>query len=237
MPGPRLWLYALRSAIVQTPVPDTNGRKVDLAPWPKEIGQDGTVNFFDNQQPEFSRLKEETIKLDIVILSTGYKQDFPFLEPSRTKATGAYGTASQANVRGIWRREEPTIGFMGFLRPSLGVIPPLAEIQAQLWILNILAPAKIHYPLRAADEEHYQLKLSRNSRIGYGVDHESYVYQLALDMNSAIGLWDVLAIAYKKGVRGGWRLFVVWAFGAHFNTKFRLLGPWKCRGAADTLIS
>ncbi|KAK2667034.1 Flavin monooxygenase FMO [Fusarium oxysporum f. sp. vasinfectum] len=237
MPGPRLWLYALRSAIVQTPVPDTNGRKVDLAPWPKEIGRDGTVHFFDNQQPEFSRLKGETIKPDIVILSTGYKQDFPFLESSRTKPTRAYGTANQANIRGIWRHDEPTVGFIGFVRPSLGAIPPLAEMQAQLWILNILAPEKIPHPLRATDEEHYRLKLPPDSRIEYGVDHESYVYQLALDMNSAIGLWDVLAIAQKKDVRDGWRLLVVWAFGAHFNTKFRLLGPWQWSGAADMLIS
>ncbi|KAK2685858.1 hypothetical protein QWA68_015036 [Fusarium oxysporum] len=222
MPGKRLWLYALRSAIVQTPVPDTNGRKVDLAPWPKEIGRDGTVYFFDNQRPEFNRLKGEAIKPDIVILATGYKQDFPFLESSRTKPTRAYGTANQANFRGIWRRDEPTVGFIGF---------------AQLWILNILAPEKIPHPLRATDEEHYRLKLPPDSRIEYGVDHESYVYQLALDMNSAIGLWDVLAIAQKKHVRDGWRLLVVWAFGAHFNTKFRLLGPWQWSGAADMLIS
>jgi dimethylaniline monooxygenase (N-oxide forming) len=110
-------------------------------------------------------------------------------------------------------------------------------MQAQLWILNILAPEKIPHPLRATDEEHYRLKLPPDSRIEYGVDHESYVYQLALDMNSAIGLWDVLAIAQKKDVRDGWRLLVVWAFGAHLNTKFRLLGPWQWSGAADMLIS
>jgi dimethylaniline monooxygenase (N-oxide forming) len=210
---------------------------VDLAPWPKEIGPDGTVHFVDNQQPEFSRLRRERIKPDIIILCTGYKQDFPFLQPSRRKATRAYAMASQANVRGIWRRDEPTVGFIGFVRPSLGAIPPLAEMQAQLWILNILAPEKIPRSLRAADEEHYRLKLPPDSRIGYGVDHESYVYQLALDMNSAIGLWDVLAIAHKKCIRDRWRLLVVWAFGAHFNTKFRLLGPWKWSGAADMLVS
>ncbi|KAF4949721.1 hypothetical protein FSARC_13414 [Fusarium sarcochroum] len=237
VPGRRLWLYALRSAIVQTPIADTNGRHVDLAPWPKEITRDGTVHFIDNQQPEYSRLRCERIKPDIIILCTGYKQEFPFLQSSREKATRAYPMASQANVRGIWRCDEPTIGFIGFLRPSLGAIPPLAEMQAQLWILNILAPEKIPRSLRAADEEHYRLKLPPGSRMENGVDHESYVWRLASDMNSAIGLWGVLAIAHKKCIRDGWRLLVIWAYNAHFNTKFRLLGPWKWSGAADTLIS
>ena len=237
IPGRRLWLYALRSAIVQTPVPDTDGRHVDLAPWPKEIDQQGTVHFIDNQRPEFSRLEREKIKPDIIILCTGYKQDFSFLQSTRTNSVKAYPTPSHADVRGIWSNDEPTVGYIGFARPSLGAIPPLAEMQAQLWILNLLAPEKLSHPLRAIDEEHCRLKLPSDSRITYGVDHESYTYQLALDMNSAIGLWDILALAGKKDLRDGWRLLVVWALGAHFNAKFRLLGPWKWSGAADILVS
>jgi dimethylaniline monooxygenase (N-oxide forming) len=237
IPGRRLWLYALRSAVVQTPVPDTNGRHVDLAPWPKEIDREGAVHFIDNQRPEFSRLEREKIKPDTVILCTGYKQEFPFLEPPQTRPTRVYAMPSQADVRGIWKRDEPTVGYIGFVRPSLGAIPPLAEMQAQLWVLNLLAPQEMPHPLRAIDEEHYRLKLPSNSRIAYGVDHESYTYQLALDMDSAIGLWDLLAFARKRSVRDGWRLLIVWAFGAHFNTKFRLLGPWKWSGAADILVS
>uniref|UniRef100_A0A4E9EJC4 FAD/NAD(P)-binding domain-containing protein n=1 Tax=Gibberella zeae TaxID=5518 RepID=A0A4E9EJC4_GIBZA len=237
VPSRRLWLYALRSAIVQTPVPDTNGRHVDLAPWPKKIDGEGVVHFLDNQRPEFSRLGREKIKPDIVILCTGYKQEFPFLVSPQIRPTQVYAMPSQADVRGIWKRDEPTVGYIGFVRPSLGAIPPLAEMQAQLWVLNLLAPGKLSHPLRPIDEEHYRLKLPSDSRITYGVDHESYTYQLALDMNSAIGLCDVLAFARKRDVRDAWRLLVVWAFGAHFNTKFRLIGPWKWNGASDILVS
>lgn len=237
VPSRRLWLYALRSAIVQTPVPDTNGRHVDLAPWPKEIDGEGVVHFLDNQRPEFSRLGREKIKPDIVILCTGYKQEFPFLVSPQIRPTQVYAMPSQADVRGIWKRDEPTVGYIGFVRPSLGAIPPLAEMQAQLWVLNLLAPGELSHPLRPIDEEHYRLKLPSDSRITYGVDHESYTYQLALDMNSAIGLCDVLAFARKRDVRDAWRLLVVWAFGAHFNTKFRLMGPWKWNGASDILVS
>ncbi|KAM3555192.1 hypothetical protein MY1884_005726 [Beauveria asiatica] len=47
-PGRRLWLYALRFALVQTLVEDTHGRCVDLAPWPLQIQPSGLVDFADN---------------------------------------------------------------------------------------------------------------------------------------------------------------------------------------------
>ncbi|KAH6883538.1 hypothetical protein B0T10DRAFT_463464 [Thelonectria olida] len=110
---------------------------------------------------------------------------------------------------------------------------PLAEMQAQLWILNILAPEKIPRTLKAIDEDHYRLTSSPDSRIRYGVDHESYAYQLALDMDSAPGLWSILALVSGKSISKSLRLLIVWGFGAHFNTKFRLQGPWRWNGAVD----
>jgi dimethylaniline monooxygenase (N-oxide forming) len=61
-----------------------------------------------------------------------------------------------------------------------GAIPPLAELQAQLWILALLD--RLPHPL--VPETNYRLHVSPNSRIQYGVDHESYAYQLAVDMES-----------------------------------------------------
>lgn len=234
-PGWSLWLYALRSAFVQKPVPDTQGKQVDLAPWPERIEPSGIVRFKDTGRPESERMKQEIIKPDIVILCTGYNQSFPFFQTPRRRGHRAYPLPSEADVRGIWKRQEPTIGFIGFLRPSLGAIPPLAEMQTQLWILNLLAPHKIPRALVSEDEKHYRLHPLPDARIKYGVDHESYAYQLALDMNSAPGLTDIiglLSLTHKS-----WRLLVIWALGAHFNTKFRLQGPWKWHGAQDLLVS
>lgn len=98
-------------------------------------------------------------------------------------------------------------------------------MQAQLWILNLLACHKIPRNLNPQDELHYRLMCPPGSRINYSVDHESYVYQLALDMNSAPGLLDILS--FMKSDLRAWRLPIIWAFGAHFNTKFRLQGPWQ----------
>ncbi len=210
VPGRRLWLYALRSALVQTPVKDTHGRCVDLAPWPLQIQPSGFVDFVDNGRPEYERMKERRVRPDMVVLCTGYKQRFSFFDQ---QSDPPYATPETADVRRIWQRNDPSVGFIGFVRPSLGAIPPLSEMQAQLWVAHLLARHRIPRPLHPRDEW-----------------HESYAYQLALDMNSAPGLTDVV---------GFWslRLLIVWGLGANFNTKFRLRGPWQWDGASAVLTS
>ena len=227
-PGFQLWVYALRSALVQTPIADTKGRHVDLAPLPKRFDKQGVVEFVDNGRPEFERLRHQKIKPDMVVLCTGYKQDFRFL---KTKGNFlSYPIPDDADARRIWKRDDPSVGFIGFVRPSLGAIPPLSEMQAQLWITNLLAGHKIPRKLDPKDESHYKLVQVPGARITYGVDHESYAYQLALDLGSAPGFLDVLHFCSLK-------LVLICAFGANFNTKFRLQGPWKWDGAPDLLVS
>lgn len=125
--GYSLWLYAVRSALVQTPVPDTIGKQVDLALWPRQIDSKGFLHFVNNERPEFDRLKKEKVKPDVIILCTGYKQTFPFLDPTKGQAGQHYPVPSRADVRGIWKRDEPKVGFIGFIRPSFGAIPPLTR--------------------------------------------------------------------------------------------------------------
>lgn len=231
-----MWIYSLRSALIQTPVPETNGRQVDLAPWPTGFDSRGVVQFTNNGRPEYDRMKGEEVKPDIVIFCTGYKQSFPFLTSGGT-ISATYHSPSSADVRGIWKRDDPTVGFIGFIRPSFGAIPPLAEMQAQLWIVNLLSTRKIPRELRPEDEPHYRLHHPSGSRITYGVDHESYTYQLALDMDSAPGAWDVVRLMFSVSQPKRWRLPIIWALGAHFNSKFRLKGPWKRNDALQLLTS
>ncbi|KAH7307991.1 dimethylaniline monooxygenase [Stachybotrys elegans] len=236
-PGPQLWRYALRSALIQTPIPDVGSRQVDLAPWPAEINKHGIVRFIDNGRPEYQRLKDEVVRPDMIVYCTGYQQKFTFLESLDGQGFETRPITEITDVRSIWNRAEPTMGFIGFVRPSLGAIPPLAELQAQLWVLHLLAPHRIPQPLHPKDEPHYRLLSKPGARVTYGVDHESYAYQLALDMGSAPGLWDICNIAYHANTTKAWRLPLIWALGAHFNTKFRLMGPWHWDKAATLLSS
>lgn len=237
LPGPKLWLYALRSALVQTPIPDTHGRRVDLAPWPESIDANGTVRFVNNGREEYRRLSDQVVQPDMLVLCTGYQQIFPFFNNDPDTSPLRYPTPEHADVRHIWKRDDPSVGFIGFVRPSLGAIPPLAELQAQLWTTHLLAPHKIPRPLLPEHQGHYMLRAMPGARITYGVDHESYAYQLALDMGSAPGLCDILGHCSWRRIGPSCKLFLIWVFGAHLNTKFRLRGPWAWDGALVLLTS
>ncbi|KAA8642762.1 uncharacterized protein ATNIH1004_009514 [Aspergillus tanneri] len=197
-------IQRIRSSIVQAPIPDTSGRQIDLAPWPERIDNNGVIQFQDNGRPEYRRMKDEKIKPDIAIFCTGYTQEFPFLGGPKSRSSRSYPTPADANVRSIWKCDDPTIGFIGFVRPSLGAIPPISEMQAQLWVLNLAL--RIPRPLLPEDEPHYKLHPPESSRIHYGVDHESYIYQLALDMDSAPGALEIVQIGWTHASKDWWKL-------------------------------
>ncbi|KAE8395867.1 FAD/NAD(P)-binding domain-containing protein [Aspergillus alliaceus] len=221
----------IRSSLIQIPIPDTRGRQVDVAPWPEEIDEEGVVHFVNNERPEYYKMKNQIVRPDIVIYCTGYQPEFPFL--TNHDNGRPYSSAGDADVRNTWARDDPTVGFIGFLRPSLGAIPPLAEMQAQLWVLRIAAPHRIPRVLVLSDQSHYQIEPPPGSRpcCYYGVDHESYVYQLALDMDSALGFTEVLRLGHRN-----WRIPLVWALSSNINTKFRLRGPWRWKGAEKVMV-
>lgn len=230
-------IQRIRSSIIQCelePVPA--GRAIEMAPWPSHIDGDGRIHFRNNGRPEYDRLKDEVIVPDAVFYATGYTQTFPFLDAETSGRP--YPHANDANVREIWRADDPTVAFLGFIRPAFGAIPTLSEMQAQLWIMKLVAPDQIPRPLEPRDEGHYRLRPPPGARINYGVDHETYAYQLALDIGSAPSFTEIVAAGWR-GSRGGnglwWKLPVIWAAGAQFNAKFRLRGPYKWDGAVNVL--
>ncbi|KAL5313651.1 hypothetical protein ACEPPN_018072 [Leptodophora sp. 'Broadleaf-Isolate-01'] len=210
------WIDRVRSYIAQVPIVNTHGRMINLAPWPQDISEKGVVRFVDNGRPEAEVMKKTICKPDVLILATGYTQAFKFLDDS-------YPKPKDATMRSVWKASDSSVAFIGFVRPSFGAIPPLAELQSQVWIMNLIN--RLPTPLKF--EDHYRLHSSPTSRIQYGVDHESYAYQLALDMGSAPSFTDV---AMK-----GWKLTLCWALSANVNTKFRLVGPWKWSGAQEVM--
>jgi dimethylaniline monooxygenase (N-oxide forming) len=103
----------LRSYIAQVPLANTHDRVIDLAPWPKEIGEKGIVRFVENGRAEAEVMTKKVCKPDVLVLATGYTQSFPFLDST-------YPTPNQANMRTVWKEGDSTVGFIGFLRPSFG---------------------------------------------------------------------------------------------------------------------
>jgi len=139
---------------------------------------------------------------DIIIWATGYQLDFPFLPKSNLP-----------ELRNICTRDEPTKAFIGFVRPNVGAIPPMAEMQIMWWIKML--QDKISLPLNRAT---YRL-LSPNARTGsYGVDYGAYMHDLARDIGAVPSV--------EHWIFKNWRVAVAYALGQAYTTFFRLEGPY-----------
>lgn len=222
------WLNKKRTAFINVPIKETNGRKIDVLSWPKEIDGGGYMTVFDDDK------NIHHIKPDVIVMATGYHPSFPFLDNS-------YPGLTDTNIRLVYNDQDVTVGFIGFVRPSIGAIPPLAEMQAQFWVLRLLqqhpetksSVPNTRYPNAIRG---YEMDWQLKARAGYdmfvnkrGVDHESYAYQLALDIGSA----PTISHVWSKG----WAIFFTWAMGSNFNPKFRMVGPWAVPELADSIMS
>ncbi|KXX82665.1 hypothetical protein MMYC01_201098 [Madurella mycetomatis] len=176
------WGERPRRKVFDTFVEDA-GRYIDIGPFPSHFDRDGVAHFAGNGRPEYQRIKHRTIKPDI------------------------YPMPKDADICDVWRKEDPTVGFIGFVRPGFGAIPPLSEMQAMLWITNLLG--RLEKPLLPDDEWHYPIIAPPDARINYAVEHDSYVYQLAKDMDMAPSFIEVLRLGYKAANGAWWRLPVI----------------------------
>ncbi|KAF2493291.1 dimethylaniline monooxygenase [Lophium mytilinum] len=202
------------------PPEDANSDKwVDTCTFPVCIDETGTVIFEPRpDRKDWQRMKDKAVKPDCVVYCTGYKQDFAWLDPS-------YPTASSANIRNIVNASHPSIAYIGFVRPGVGAIPPIAEQQAMWWTALILNRMAL-----PTDPPHYHLLASKGSRIQYGVDHSAYMSTLAKDFGGAPGLLTLY-------LRHGWRVLLTYCFGASFVTFYRLVGPFESPEAPHIAVT
>jgi dimethylaniline monooxygenase (N-oxide forming) len=127
----------------------------------------------------------------------------------------SYPTSADASIRNIVNPSHPDVAFIGFVRPGVGAIPPIAEQQAMWWTALILGRMQI-----PTDPPHYHLLARKNSRIQYGVDHSAYMSTLAKDFGGAPGLYELWRAH-------GTKILLTYCFGASFVTFYRLLGPFR----------
>lgn len=172
----------------------------------------------DAKRPDYARIKSiGPIKPDIVIAGTGYNHSFPFLTP------GQYPAAWDAAVRDIVAPGHPDVGFIGFVRPGVGAIPPMAEMQVFWW--TALISRRMQLPTTPG---HYHLQHPHGARVRYGVDHITYVATLARDFGGVPDLWTLW---WKYDTR----VLLCYCLGTAYNSFYRLVGPFESQRAADVV--
>lgn len=208
-------LRFLGNGYVDPPEDAQSKRWIDTSTFPERIDKSGRVIFQkDLSRKDWRRMKEVEVRPTCVVYCTGYKQSFSFLDLS-------YSTASQAIVRNIVDPSEPSVAFIGFVRPGVGAIPPIAEQQAMWW--TALITGRMRMP---NDPPYYHLLALSTARIQYGVDHSAYMSTLAKDFGGAPGLFELWRTH-------GLKVLLTYCFGASFVTFYRLTGPFKSDTAPD----
>ncbi|PSN61072.1 dimethylaniline monooxygenase [Corynespora cassiicola Philippines] len=202
-------LAFLGNGYVDPPEDANSKRWVDTCTFPERIDNSGRIVFEKREdRKDWRRMKHAEVRPNCVVYCTGYKQVFSWLDPS-------YPTASDATIRNILAPSHQDIAFIGFVRPGVGAIPPIAEQQAMWW--TTLITGRMSIP---TDPSHYHLLARKASRIHYGVDHSAYMSTLAKDFGGAPGLiqlwWD-----------HGLDILLIYCFGASFVTFYRLIGPFR----------
>ncbi len=163
-------------------------------------------------------------EVDRLILATGYKPNWPFLE----KPPGRL-------FKKVFSLDDPTLAFVGHVRPVLGSIPSLAEAQAR-WIGHVwsgrtsIPCARRRRTIDLLDRRLQRRAMLDSSRLGVLVDQETYATELASFVNAEVH-WLKLLLTHPRGfwaaLRSPWTAF-----------KYQLNGPdpEKRRAAAGHIL-
>ncbi|KAF8163187.1 FAD/NAD(P)-binding domain-containing protein [Crassisporium funariophilum] len=216
----RPWYLEYISRYIDPPEdsPPQSSFTVHLAPFPAYFSANGQVVFAQSKRKDALKMSGMDIRPDTVIYATGYTQQFDFLD----KESG-YSTPGNADLRSIAKSGDESLAFIGYVRPGVGAIPPIAEMQAFFWIS--LIKGQVVQPL---SPPHYHLLAKDDARIKYGVDHSSYMSTLAKDIQAAPGLFNLW---WEYGAH----VLLCYCFGAAFTPFYRLVGPFRSRVAPQII--
>ena len=122
-----------------------NGKVLDLIDYERLVPKGG-ITHCEGKQVTF--IDGTTQEFDLVIMSTGYNVQYPYL-PERYSSVGI-----RHRHKMVFDMEDPTLAFVGLVRPIVGSIVGISELQAR-WAAKIFAK-KI--PLKTLDERKEDIK-------------------------------------------------------------------------------
>lgn len=185
---------------------DIHENKVKVIKYPSNISN-GRVEY-DNKY----------IDVDTIICATGYQKSFPFLDRSIT---------DDVFIKKMIPQHTKNIAFIGFARPTMGSIAPLAEMQS--WWVQKHFEGGLQYSLR----ENYIFRTINplnlnNEHIDSLVISCYYLKDLAKDLHIEPNLFKLFFNDYE--------LFETIYFGSCHPMIYRIHGDKHYQGARDTLI-
>ncbi len=186
-------------------------------------------------KPQITRFTENGVifddgsefECDHVLFCTGFKSAFPFMDIDLTDSRNLYYNAFAPEFG-------ERLCFIGAIRPSIGSIPPISEMQSR-WFAQILSgrltlpsadAMKTHIEAhRAMHKEKYR---DLSERLNYLVDYTSYMD----------------ALAHKIGCKPRWRDLIkepkllLKIYCAPFSAfQYRLRGPHHQKDLAERMLS
>jgi len=203
------WWKRVLYSTWDTPVRDV-GLDIDLVEGSIASIEKDAVNYETRSGPR-------RVESDLVVLATGYRQLFPFLHSQGDAHPDARTSGTDDPLPAehfILNPEEPRLAYIGFIRPNVGAIPPMAEMQAMWWCEKL--EEKLQGRSSELDQTCYKLK---ESRLPYGVDYGYYMFSLAREIGSVPSL---LYWLFRSP-----RIFTTCAFGQAHVPIFRLQGPFR----------
>ncbi|GFT88498.1 dimethylaniline monooxygenase 5 [Nephila pilipes] len=190
----------------------------------------GAIKHFTRKGVVFEEEQEET-EVDVVILATGYKVKFPFLDddilPVRDNKVRLY--------KFIYPPDLPhaTLAILGLVQPS-GPGFPVSEMQAR-WVARIMS-GKLNLPSKEVMNSEIDKKLEymskryvNSQRHTLEVDFISYQDELAEQMGVKPDFFK-MAVTDPKLF---WALFT----GPSLPYQYRLQGPHSWPGARDAILT
>ena len=113
--------------------------------------------------------------------------------------------------------DAPRLAFICFVRPNVGAIPPMAEMQTFWWIQRLRGKVQ-----RGAHAPSYGLL---GKKLNYGVDYGNYMHQLAAEIDASPTISTLMRSP---------RALIAYALGQAYISFFRLQGPFASARAWET---
>lgn len=107
-----------------------NGKVLDLVDYKKVVPK-GPITTCDGNMVTFA--DGSTEHFDVIILCTGYSPKFPFL-PDHF----ANKSFRRERYKLVFDNDDPSLAFVGFVRPVVGSVPGMAELQAR-WAAKVFS--------------------------------------------------------------------------------------------------